>query len=89
MPDVLLTFHLVVSISYSAETSFAHHEIEIGYGMFLFMKWSFSVYLCLAEGKSYPYILAPLRLPISRLQSFSSGVFTSYTTNPSSYFMFY
>ncbi|KAG1855202.1 hypothetical protein DFJ58DRAFT_727645 [Suillus subalutaceus] len=70
----------IVSISYSTETSFAHHEIEIGYGMFLFMKWSFSVYLCLAEviliwrlyvlynqSKFILYLLLGLFLPIVAL----------------------
>ncbi|KAG1874850.1 hypothetical protein F4604DRAFT_1955230 [Suillus subluteus] len=70
----------IVSISYSTETSLAHHEIEIGYGMFLFMKWSFSVYLCLAEfiliwrlyvlynqSKFILYLLLGLFLPIVAL----------------------
>jgi hypothetical protein len=89
-PDLLLTSRLVVSI-YSAEIRFAHHKIKIGYGIFLVMQWSYSVYYCLAEGKSHPdaYITVPLHVPILHLQSFSSGVFTPYTTNPSAYFMSY
>ncbi|KAG2063556.1 hypothetical protein BDR04DRAFT_1163548 [Suillus decipiens] len=38
-----------VSTSYSTKTRFAYHEIEIGYGILLFMQWGFSVYFCLAE----------------------------------------
>lgn len=86
---LLLISCLVVSISYPTETSFAHHEIQIGYGMFVFMQWGYSAYFCLAEGKLYLDILCELlRLLILDLQSFSSGVFTSYTS-PSSYSIFY
>ncbi|KAG1823122.1 hypothetical protein EV424DRAFT_1397834 [Suillus variegatus] len=60
-------------------------------GIFLFMQWGNSVYSCLTKGKSrsYAYILTSLRVPISHLQSSSSGVCTPCTTNPSPYFMFY
>jgi hypothetical protein len=54
---LLLISCLVVSQSYPTETNFAHHEIQIGYGMFVFMQWGFSAYFCLAEGKSYLHIL--------------------------------
>ncbi|KAG2044712.1 hypothetical protein BDR03DRAFT_1003959 [Suillus americanus] len=70
----------IVSISYSTETSFAHHEIETGYGMFLFMEWSFSVYFCLTEviliwrlyvlydkSKLILYVLLGLFLPVVAL----------------------
>ncbi|KAG1833930.1 hypothetical protein EV424DRAFT_1532759 [Suillus variegatus] len=70
----------IVSISYSTETSFAYHQIEIGYGIFVFMQWGFSVYFCLAEviliwrlyalhnqSKLILYVLLGLLLPIVAL----------------------
>ncbi|KAG2121051.1 uncharacterized protein F5147DRAFT_766916 [Suillus discolor] len=70
----------IVSISYSTETSFAYHQIEIGYGIFVFMQWGFSVYFCLVEviliwrlyalhnqSKLILYVLLGLLLPIVAL----------------------
>jgi len=54
-------------LSHSTDTRFAHHEIEIGYGIFLSVQWGFSVYLCLAKGKSYTCILAYMRVLILHL----------------------
>ncbi|KAG2121038.1 uncharacterized protein F5147DRAFT_766902 [Suillus discolor] len=70
----------IVSVSYSTETSFANHQIEIGYGIFVFMEWGFSAYFCLAEviliwrlyalhnrSKLILYVLLGLLLPIVAL----------------------
>ncbi|KAG1795053.1 uncharacterized protein HD556DRAFT_1526804 [Suillus plorans] len=70
----------IVSISYSTETSFAHRENGIGYGMFLFIQWSLSVYFCLGEviliwrlyalynqSKPILYVLLVLFIPIVAL----------------------
>ncbi|KAG2143375.1 hypothetical protein BD769DRAFT_1661804 [Suillus cothurnatus] len=47
--SVMAYLYLVVRYFGIALAIFAHHEIEIGYGMLLFMQWGFSVYFCLAE----------------------------------------